>query len=285
MLWLASALIVAATVLFLQVRNLRSSSTLSAIFVAIGLMGFLVTSGFGHEQLGRHGFEPDPADWLVTSLSLLVISAALLAWRNRRSWWYPLIQEARAAQRHGPIPVPANGLPPPSSSSTQDSQDVENTPHSRPLASQPWKVAGWLVVVLLTLVLLVPVLGTIAILIPAYLAHQSQQDMRNWQATMATLTITFDEDLPIADIQIDGASSGPIEISPLERAVSAGPHTITVVYAHGERKRSVREKVELKQNEKRTLDVTPLVVGDMETRKKTKEQASPASSDTEDSTN
>lgn len=239
---------------------LRSmSSTMGAIVLATAVMAFLVGSGIGHDQLSRHGPQLDAADGLVTALTLLLVSAAVIAWRKRRNW-RRMMQELREASAYAPASTPSSGLARTSSPSE----------HIRPTAAaftaHPWKLAGWLVVALLLLVLVVPILGTIAILIPAYQARQSRQDVMAWQATAARLTMTFDEDLPIVDIQIDGASSGPIEISPIERLVSAGQRILTVVYAHGDRKRSTRETIELAPREERTVDLTPLVLADIKRR-------------------
>ncbi|HEV3025605.1 MAG TPA: serine/threonine-protein kinase, partial [Pirellulales bacterium] len=72
--------------------------------------------------------------------------------------------------------------------------------------TQPWWVAGWLVVALLSLIRVVPVASVIVYLAAGYQGQQANQNMRAWQATMAHLTMTFDEDLPIVDIQIDGTT-------------------------------------------------------------------------------
>jgi hypothetical protein len=126
-------------------------------------------------------------------------------------------------------------------------------------------LAGWLVVALLAIVLVVPLLGVLALMISA---HGRQLDIQEANATNAHLTMTFDEDLPIADIHLDGTSCSPIALSPVERSWPPGKHIVTVVYTHDDRMRSVRETVELAPQEKRTLDLTPLVVGDMEERER-----------------
>jgi hypothetical protein len=138
--------------------------------------------------------------------------------------------------------------------------------------TRPWRLAGWMVVTLLAIVLVVFLLGAIAILVSAYDRKRLIQESLESQATMANLTMTFDEDLPIVDIQIDGASCLPFEISPVERGCRPGSRTITVVYAHGERRRSVRHTVNIVAHQDRTLDLTPLVVGDMEERDRRKRQ-------------
>ncbi|HVX13697.1 MAG TPA: serine/threonine-protein kinase [Pirellulales bacterium] len=146
---------------------------------------------------------------------------------------------------------------------------VGQQPVTRPSSwrAQPWKVVGWLVALVLMLMLSVPILIAIAVIIPHVFART---DTPAWQATMAHLSMTFDEDLPIVDIQIDGTSCGPVEISPVERSWSPGPHTITVIYTHGERKRSVRQTIDVSPQDRLTLDLTPLVAGDMAEREKQK---------------
>jgi len=252
--WVTSAVVVAVTLVFLCVRRLHAlSSTLSALFVAVGLVAFLVASGIGHD---RHGLRFDAAD----ALAALAVGAALLAaYFARRRTQTATDAPARLA-------------------------DALERPGGRPSAAwtgQPWKVAGWLVVGLLMMVVLFPVIGVVAFLIPAYQAAGARKDMQAWQVTMSHLTMTFDEDLPIVDIQIDGTSYGPIEISPVERDWSPGSHTITVVYTHGDRKRSVRQTLDLPAHEKITLDLTPLVVRDMKEREKRKAEAENAAAEEE----
>jgi hypothetical protein len=249
--WLASAVVVAVALVFFCVRRLHVlSTTLSALFVAVGLITFLVASGLGRNQLSHRGLQFDAAD----GLTVLAIGTALLATYLLRR------------RRTGAVIDAALSTSP-------------NQPAGRAAAvwtGQPWKVAGWLVVAVLTMVILFPVLGVVAVLIPAYQAAQSRKDMQAWQATMAHLTMTFDEDLPIVDIQIDGTSCGPIDISPVERDWSTGSHTVTVVYTHGDRKRSIRQTLDLRSHEKTTLDLTPLVVRDMKERAKRKADAEKA---------
>ncbi|HEV3339756.1 MAG TPA: serine/threonine-protein kinase, partial [Pirellulales bacterium] len=250
--WVTSAVVVAVTLVFLCVRRLHAlSSTLSALFVVVGLMAFLVASGMGHEhheQLFRHRLRFDAAD----GLAVLAVGAALLA-----------TYVVRRRQTRTAIDARANVATPLAQPSGQ----------AAAWTGQPWKLAGWLVVALLAMVILFPVIGVVAFLIPAYQAAGARQDMRAWQATMGHLTMTFDEDLPIVDVQIDGTSCGPIEISPVERDWSPGSHTVTVVYTHGDRKRSVRHTLNVPSHEKITLDLTPLVVRDMKEREKRKADA------------
>jgi serine/threonine protein kinase len=243
--WLIGASLVCVSLLVFWIARLRSmSSTVGAIFLVCALMAFFIGTGVGHDQLVRSKLQFDAADWLTILATLLV---AFLTWRSSLSR-APATTESSAATAAGESAI-------------------------RPAASwhaQPWKVAGWLVVVLLSLVLLGPILIAIGLLLPLYEGRRYSEEARAWQATAARLTMTFDEDLPIVDIQIDGASNGPIEISPIERLVPAGQHTITVVYAHGDRKRSVRKSVGLGAGGDVTLDLTPLVVADMEERDKKK---------------
>ncbi|HVA45817.1 MAG TPA: serine/threonine-protein kinase [Pirellulales bacterium] len=257
--WFMSAVVVAAMLLFSQVRGRRrASATLSAIFVAVGIIAFLVAAGIGHDELFRHGFEPGFPDWLIVAANALAVYAA---WRYRG--------QARAVAGERAISASAGSWlgSISRSSTTSRKEDLPKTQlHMPSLSAQPWKLAGWLVVALLSLVLLVPVLVAIGLIVPKFQTHQAQQYAQAWQAAASHLTMTFDEDLPIVDVQIDGASSGPIEISPIERLVPAGPHTITVIYSHGDRKRSVRQTVDLAPREERTLDLTPLVLADRKDR-------------------
>ncbi|MGH7137181.1 MAG: serine/threonine-protein kinase, partial [Pirellulales bacterium] len=254
---------------------LRSmSSTKGAIVLAIAVLTFLVGTGIGRDQLSRHGLQLDAADGLVTVLTLLLVSAAVIAWRKRRNW-SRMIQELREASLHGQVATPSSGLDRTSPSSAQVRPGLESRPTAAPLSGHPWKLAGWLVVAVLSLVLLVPVLIAIALIAPYFQAQQSMQDANAaWQVNAAHLKLEFDEDLRIADIQIDGASNGPVEISPIERLVSAGQHTLTIVYTHGDHKRSVRETVEVAPKEVRTLDLTPLVLADIKRRDLAKQDQS-----------
>ena len=132
-------------------------------------------------------------------------------------------------------------------------------------------MVGWLVALMLSLMLLVPVLLLIAYLVPAYQARQAQQHMHDWQANSPRLTMTWDKALPILEVRVDSAtywvySNDPIELPPIERPVSPGKHNVIVIYKHGERKRSVREAIDLAEGEKRTLDFMPLVERDIEAR-------------------
>ena len=250
--WFMSAMLVAAVLLYSQVRRLASSG-LSAILIGVGMIAFLVTSRIGHDRFMRYRFDPDHPDWIVLAACALVL---YIAWQNRRH---------------------ANAIALARSSVKPDSAPAAlETQHYQPsMTSRPWHVAGWLVVVLLSFMVLVPVLAVIAYLVPAYQARQSRHDAQQWQATMARLKMTFDEDLPITDILIDGTSSGPVEISPVERGCASGERTVTVVYTHGDRKRSVRETVKLAPNEDRTLDLTPLVLADIKRRDDKKRAATP----------
>jgi hypothetical protein len=155
--------------------------------------------------------------------------------------------------------MPTESNPPSSSPCGVAAQPLE------PAWTRPWKLAGWLVVALLAIVLVVPLLGVLALMISA---RGRQLDIQEANATNAHLTMTFDEDLPIADIHLDGTSCSPIALSPVERSWPPGKHLVTVVYSHDDRMRSVRETVELAPQEKRTLELTPLVVGDMEERER-----------------
>jgi hypothetical protein len=145
--WFMSAVVVSAAIVFFLVRRLRlSSSTASMALAVIGMAAFLAAGGFGQDQLVRHGYEPDRADWLAVAAHALVI---LYAGLRRRLWKSPL------------------------------------HPTARRWDWQPWKLAGCLGVGLLSLVLFVPIVGAIALLIPAYQARQARQDAGIWQNTAA----------------------------------------------------------------------------------------------------
>ena len=248
--WLTVAVLISMAFVPIWRRPLRTTSfALTMAFVLVGIGAFLAGSVPGHGLLFLRGPQFDAADWLAVFATLFV-SFLLLLWRRLK---HPreVLRAAAPVERKEPSVRPAVSW-----------------------TGQPWKMAGWLVVGLLSLVLLfLPALVALWLIVPAHQAIQARNDMRDWQATAAHLTMSFDEDLPIVDIQIDGASNGRIDISPIERLVSAGARTITVVYTHGERKRSVRQTVELAQNENRTLDLTPLVRQDMEERAKQKRAA------------
>jgi hypothetical protein len=241
--WLAGTIVACLSlVVFCIARRRSMSPNLGLLFLWCALMAFFAASGIGHDQLVRHALQFRAADLLAV---VATVAAVLVTWRTRR-------QSATAVQ----IGITRGGAKTPA------------VPSSSSLA-QPWKVAGWLVVVVLMLFLLVPILAAIALLVPYFQARDAGQEMQARQA-MAHLTMTFDEDLPIADIQIDGTSCGPIEISPVDRDWGSGQHTITVVYSHGERKRSVRQTVDLLPQEKKTLDLTPLVALDIKERESRK---------------
>jgi hypothetical protein len=223
------------------ITRLRSMS--SADRISSTVLAFFVSGAIAYELLFRRVPQYNPKAWLM-GLACLPASYFL----TRRLW------------RSSPSPQ-----------RTASNSSPQARPTARGRFSQPWKLAGWLAVGLLALVLAVPVIGVIAVLIPAYQAAQSRDDMRSRMANWGHLTMTFDEDLPITDILIDGAPCGATDISPVERPCSPGSHTVTVVYAHGERKRSVRAAVELAPNEKKTLDLTPLVERDLQERKKRKQ--------------
>ncbi|HQU45985.1 MAG TPA: serine/threonine-protein kinase, partial [Pirellulales bacterium] len=265
-----------ATVFFvgmLVIWGAREGTTPSpprAVMLRRAVAGFLMflTVGIGHDQLFHHGFEPDPTDRLCLLASAALLLASYVAWRWRMRT--PVVADDSAVAPRQESVASWGGLPRPSSPSAQARREEglsepRRTGHA--LGGQPWKLAGWLVVVLLTLVLLVPVVGVIGFLVPAYQARQAnRQHAQASSATVAFLTMTFDEDLPIVDVQVDGVSRGPIEISPVTSSESPGSHVVTAVYAHGDRKRSVRQTVELAPREERTLDLTPLVLADMKRR-------------------
>ncbi len=236
---LIATLPILAALLFVQVRRMcLASSTLSAAFVATGLAAFLMGSGVGQDQSARHGGRLELVEGLAACLTFFM--ACYLFWR-------------RATGRV--LPVPRADL---------------STAGKR---VQPWAIAGWLIVLMLSLMLLVPVLAVIGYFIPAYQARQARQDMRAWQANSASLTINWDEDLPITEVRIDDAVNWKpvdyntrLEIPPITRPQSPGKHTVLVLYTYGERQRSVRETIELAAREKRTLDLTPLVERDIQER-------------------
>ncbi|HWB11664.1 MAG TPA: serine/threonine-protein kinase [Pirellulales bacterium] len=239
--WLAGTTLACASLVVLWIARLRAmSSSLGVTFLVGALAAFFVTSRIGHAQL-IHAPGFGVADLLTVVATVIT---GLVTWRMLKKVPSGVEMGGGRAGVKSPVVASSSWL------------------------GHPWRVAGWLVVVLLSLILLVPILGAIALIVPYLQARDAGQQARAWQATMAHLTMTFDEDLPIADIQIDGSSCGPVEISPVQRDWSPGPHTITVVYTHGERKRSVRQTVELAASEKRTLDLTPLVEGDIKERDK-----------------
>jgi hypothetical protein len=142
--WFTSAVVASAAIVFFLVRRLRlSSSTASASLAVIGIAVFLVASGVGQVQLVLHGYDPHLVDWLAIAAHGLAILYAGLRRRMRTSLMRP------AARRWD---------------------------------WQPWKLVGWLLVALLSLVLFVPIVGVIALLIPAYQARPVRQYAQTWQS-------------------------------------------------------------------------------------------------------
>ena len=234
-LWSAIAVSVIGGVAL--IRQLTLKSTTAGLVVALGFAAFLTAHGMAYDARG--------AEFGLIDLVLTVVTIPAVRWVLK-------VVRQRAAV------------------ATDDAPPAPRAAHS-PVSTgkrQPWSVAGWLLVALLSLALLVPALVVVALWIPAWQARQFAASQHAAQANWARLTMTFDEDLPIVEIQIDGVSCGAIELTPVERLVAPGMHTVTVIYKHGERKRSVRQPVTVIPNGTHTIDLTPLVVGDMETRER-----------------
>ncbi|HEX7448940.1 MAG TPA: serine/threonine-protein kinase [Pirellulales bacterium] len=215
----------------------------------------------------NHDLHFKAGDWLA-ALGVLPVSY----FATRRVW------RASALSRHAPASVPRGSSSRPTpSSGPHGKKPPDGRTAARRLWEQPWTLAGWLVVAMLSLMLLVPVLAVIGFLIPAYQAAQTRtlQSRQPWQDVAARLTLNWDEDLPIIEIRIDDAANWrydntPLEIPPIQRPQSPGQHTVLVLYTHSGRQRSLRETITLAAREQRTLDLTPLVLADIQRRERPK---------------
>ncbi|HEX5444345.1 MAG TPA: serine/threonine-protein kinase [Pirellulales bacterium] len=211
----------------------------------------------------NHDLHFKAGDWLA-ALGVLPVSY----FATHRVW------RASALSRHAPASVPRRSFPSPTPpSGPRGKKPPDGRTAARRLWQQPWTLAGWLIVAMLSLMLLVAALAVIAFLVPAYQQAQTRarQSFQPWQDVAARLTLAWDEDLPITEVRIDDAvnwrhDNTPLEIPPMERPLPPGEHTVLVLYTYGERQRSVRETIELAAREKRTLDLTPLVERDIQER-------------------
>ena len=216
-------------------RTHEASSSVTALLIFVGFLGCLVGTVFGYEMQLRHHTDLMAADWLIAGLSAVLTSNAI--WNIRR--------------RSGKTISSGDRQPLPPAGSSAPNQTAA-------LLARPWRVVGWMVVLLLSCFVLLPCLVGIGILLPSYQAAESRKLMEEQKAV---LTVSFDEDTPLVEFD-----RSPVFSNPFDVRYGPGRYVVAITYLHAGKRYSFEQVVELKARERKSLDLGPIIRKEFSTR-------------------
>jgi hypothetical protein len=228
---------VASGIVFMRrSRANEESSSLTAVLIFIGFAGFLSGLAFGGVASvdGRGTF--DPATLLILGLGAVLAGYAF--WRHH-------LWRGRAAPGGGESA--ARGV-----AFTVSGATAANL-------AQPWRLAGWLTVVLLLGIVLLPCVIGIWVLLPSYQAAESRNFM---EAQMANVSVSFDEQTPVVEL-----NRSPVFSNPEVLRLTAGRWVVAVTYLRAGQRYTFEHVVEVRAREQKTLDLAPIIREDIAARK------------------
>jgi hypothetical protein len=222
---------------------LKLASSLIAGLVLAGIVVYWAGTIVGSEFHAHDGGALNLADLLVLTLGGLVLCYAVVYARRRTS--------------ESGLDVAS-----PSAVRTGWQQRWEET------RSKPWTVAGWLVVVLLTLLVFIPcvIVIPLALLIPAYQASRAA-------AESATFVFDFDSRWPLVEIKV---LEGPAHVGetfevttkPFSLKLPAGGYIMEFTYEDSDKRHSFTQSHRLNRGETWTTPLGRRIFDDMKTRSK-----------------
>jgi hypothetical protein len=133
---------------------------------------------------------------------------------------------------------------------------------------EPWKVAGWLTVALLGLVLFIPCLVGVGLIVP-WLSYRSAQ------AELATLAFDWDAD-QVVDIKLQGGvwpdvRDFSVNSKPYLIRLPAGTYTAKITYRHADKEYTFEHALTVaKVRESQLQLLGPMIQSDLEERLKEK---------------
>jgi hypothetical protein len=134
--------------------------------------------------------------------------------------------------------------------------------------TEPWKVAGWMTVMLLGLVLFIPCLIGIGLVVP-WLAYRSAE------AEMGTMVFDWDAD-QVVDIKLQGGvwpdvRDFPVISKPFTIRLPAGTYTAKITYRHSDKEYTFEQPLNVaKVRESQLHLLGPMIESDLQERLKNK---------------
>jgi hypothetical protein len=217
-------------------RANKESSSLTAVLIFIGFAGYMGGIAFGRDA-SLHGRVPlDPAGLLILGLGAVLAGYAFWCHRPWRS------RAAPGGGKMAPRGVHSN-------LAGATSGNV----------AQPWRVAGWMVVGLLVCLVVLPCFIGIWVLVPAYQATEARKFM---EAQMAVVSVSFDEQTPVVEL-----NHSPVFSNPEELRQPPGRWVVEVTYLRAGQRYTFEHVIEVKAREQKTLDLAPIIREDIAARK------------------
>ncbi|HEX7379592.1 MAG TPA: protein kinase [Pirellulales bacterium] len=144
--WLIASCVVFVVLMLFYARRLGTMvSSLGALLVVVAAGVFVTANAFGFEQLLRHRLNFHTADWMTVLATVLVL---FVNWQHRRR--SPAGRMSGAAPRRQSFAV-------------------------RSFSAPPWTLVGWLIVLLLLGVIVLPVVFIVALVVPAFQASLTRR--------------------------------------------------------------------------------------------------------------
>src|SRR5262245_9483725 len=208
---------------------------------------------------------PEIPAWLIDTINRLLAKDP--GQRIQSAAEVAEILSSQLAHAQQPAPVRAPSAPPRTTLPpiTKPRAAIDTIEAS---ARRPWKIAGWMTVVLLGLVLLVPCLAGIALIIPRLL-------YMNAEAQMATVVFDW-ADNHVVDIKLHGGiwpdvRDFPVVSKPLTIRMPAGSYTAKITYRHSDKEYTFDHPVIVGKVEGSQLHpLGPAIESDLEARQKDK---------------
>jgi len=221
---------------------LKLASSLIAGLVLAGIVVYWAGTIVGSEFHAHDGGALNLVDLLVLALGGLVLCCAVVYARRRTS---------------------ESGLDVASPSAVRTGWQQRR----EEIRGKPWTVAGWLVVVLLSLsaftcVILVP----LALLIPAYQSLQARREM-------GTLTIDFDPLMPIVEIEVLRGDSNvgrvfPVVGRPIPLHFPMGQYDLAIRYQHDLKRFTLEKSFTIPRGAEQSIDLTLAIRNDFNAKLK-----------------